>query len=161
MALTPEQLQKMKESMDALKASMRESYEIQQKLNKGLGGYAEILTNIGERQKNINYIESQLNKELEKRNQIAKQLQDEEARIQSKVQRTEAIIKTSTGARKKQAEELLKRLKKQTDELRAQLAVQDALIDSTNDYIKTQKESLELTKKAVKESNLLLATVKS
>lgn len=161
MSLTPEEFEKSKKAFESLKTSMKEGYRIQSEMNKGLGEYAKVLKEIGEQQKNINYIEAELAKSITKRKDIAEKLNAEEERIRHEVTRLNALIASGNKDDKKRAKEKLVILRKQTIEFKEQLAAQDGIISKGNEYLKIQKENLEIAKKAAKEASFTLASMKS
>jgi hypothetical protein len=161
MSLTPEEFEKSKQAFESLKTSMKDGYRIQSEMNKGLGEYAKVLKEIGEQQKNINYIEAELAKSITKRKDIAEKLNAEEERIRHEVTRLNALIASGNKDDKKIAKEKLVILRKQTIELKEQLAAQDGIISKGNEYLKIQKENLEIAKKAAKEASFTLASMKS
>ena len=161
MSLTPEEFEKSKKAFESLKTSMKEGYRIQSEMNKGLGEYAKVLKEIGEQQKNINYIEAELAKSIAKRKDIAEKLNAEEERIRHEVTRLNALIASGNRDDKKRAKEKLVILRKQTIEFKEQLAAQDGIISKGNEYLKIQKENLEIAKKAAKEASFTLASMKS
>jgi hypothetical protein len=161
MSLTPEEFEKSKQAFESLKTSMKDGYRIQSEMNKGLGEYAKVLKEIGEQQKNINYIEGKLAESIAKRKDIAEKLNAEEERIRHEVTRLNALIASGNKDDKKRAKEKLVILRKQTIELKEQLAAQDGIISKGNEYLKIQKENLEIAKKAAKEASFTLASMKS
>jgi len=161
MSLTPEEFEKAKKAFESLKTSMKDGYKIQSEMNKGLGEYAQALKNIAEQQKNINHIEAKLAESIAKRKDIAEKLNAEEERIRNEVARLNALIASGNEADKKRAKEKLVILRKQTIELKEQLAAQDGIISKGKEYLEIQKENLEIARKAAKEASLFVASMRS
>ena len=161
MSLTPEEFEKAKKAFESLKTSMKDGYKIQTEMNKGLGEYAQALKNIAEQQKNINHIEAKLAESIAKRKDIAEKLNAEEERIRNEVARLNALIASGNEADKKRAKEKLVILRKQTIELKEQLAAQDGIISKGKEYLAIQKENLEIARKAAKEASLFVASMRS
>ena len=161
MSLTPEEFEKAKKAFESLKTSMKDGYKIQTQMNKGLDEYAKALIKIAEQQKNINHIEAELAKSIAKRKDIAEKLNEEELKVKNQVASLQNIIANGSEQQKAQAKATLKELKKQTIELKEQLAAQDIIVAKSKEYLTIQKENLEIAKKAAKEANLLLASMRS
>ena len=161
MSSTSEEFEKSKKAFDDLKSSMGQARKIQDEMNKGLDKYAETLKNIAEQQRNINHIENELAKTAAKVNTLKATLEKEEEKRRAKIDEWKKRYETGSKEQRKIAKQHLKTLISETDELREQLAVQEGILKNGNEYLKTQKQNLDATKEALKDSNKLLGTWRS
>ena len=130
-----------KEEFEAWKRAQQESAELQQKMNSSVKDYLATVKQIGELQKNIQYIESKRNKLVEEYVDAAKEVRKN--------------WKELIDARKKGDAEEIKALQKKDAELRKILEAKKKGVELTEQELKLIKEQTAELTQQVKQVNAL------
>ena len=161
MSISSDEFEKSKKAFEELKKSMSQGLKIQKKMEEGLTDYAKTIRNIGEQQKNINHLESELEVTVSKIKALKEEIAKKEEENKDKIERWQKLYESGSERTKKIAEKNLKILSAQTNELKTQLHLQQGIKKSADSYLIVQKENLEIAKKSAREASLLLASMRS
>jgi hypothetical protein len=159
--MTPEEFEKAKEAFNRMKIEMKDTVNIQDKLNKGLGQYVEAIKDIGKIQRNINKAEKDLNKLKEESVKVQKELNDLEKTQEARRIAIAKILKRNsraTATQKKAAQDELDILNDSLKRHKEIYAISSKAYEKQKSTVDSQKEQLEVLKRSVKEGNKLKAT---